>query len=427
MDKLNPSTIHSVRLYIITRGYQVAYGKTVKKATLPMGNMTYIYDNGGGLEENNRIKSALEETIWLYNNLSYVRGINLDVHYGASTPTADCSYGGWMRVGPNYSYQQTGTILHEASHGVGVGTSNEWWSNIFREEWDRGRWLGPRTTEMIQFLNNDATAFMTGDNMHMWPISAFDCPHFGINGAFEDTTNPENTLLYFGNVMIVHAMHQDGLICSSQVGSISPAYVMNQGDSLKYYIKNESDLYGNTDSYVGIANGSLVNVKASMKNQVLDYSFAWYIGYNPITCMYTFKNVATNEYITNVSGTFKIGVDPGEIQVIPSRTEFTNGGLTKSTYWMVNSGMAMQGGDYLLSSSGYNKSNTAARQRWLFLSSSEATQYDEYCSTVEVRNLDELIAKVKSSTTIDHVSKDNSIDINEIDNELNNFIQTIEQ
>lgn len=148
-----------------------------------MGNMTYIYDNGGGLEENNRIKSALEETIWLYNNLSYVRGINLDVHYGAFNPTADCSYGGWMRIGPNSSYQQTGTILHEASHGVGVGTSNKWWSNIFREEGDRGRWLGPRTTEMIQFLNNDATAFMTGDNMHMWPISAFDCPHFGINGC----------------------------------------------------------------------------------------------------------------------------------------------------------------------------------------------------------------------------------------------------
>lgn len=139
MDKLNPSTIYYVRPYIITRGYQVAYGKTVKIATLPMGNMTYIYDNGGGLEENNRIKSALEETIWLYNNLSYVRGVNLDVHYGASTPTADCSYGGWMRVGPNSSYQQTGTILHEASHGVGVGTSNEWRSNIFREEGDRGR------------------------------------------------------------------------------------------------------------------------------------------------------------------------------------------------------------------------------------------------------------------------------------------------
>jgi hypothetical protein len=427
IDRLTPATEYFVRPYLITRGNQVAYGSTVKIATLPMGNLQYNYDNGGNTEEAYRIKSALEETKWLYNNLTNVRGITLDVHYSPGTPTADCSYGGYMRVGSNAAYQNTGTILHEVSHGVGVGTSNEWWSNLFREEGDRGRWLGPRTTEMIRFFNNDVTAFITGDNMHMWPISAYECPHFGINGAFEDTTNPENTLLYYGNVMLVHAMHQDGLICSPAVGGASPAYVMQQDDNKKYYIKNEDSRYGNADSYVGVANDALVNAKASMKNSVLDDSYAWHIKYNPATCMYSFQNAATGKYIANIDGNFKLSDTSAGIQLLPSRYIYEHGGISAATYWMINESRAMQGSDLIVSTSGFNKSNNASRQRWLLLTADEAENHDINCSAAAVRDLDKLISQVRASAATEHVAKEANQSVEEIDNAFDNTIQSIEE
>ena len=134
MEKLQPGTMYYVRPYVLTNKYVLAYGDIVKAPTLPKGSVTADYDNGGSTEEDYRIASAVEEIKWLYNNLSYVRGINLSVHYSAGTPTADCSYGGWMRVGANESYQQTGTILHETNHGVGVGTSDIWWNGNYRQD-----------------------------------------------------------------------------------------------------------------------------------------------------------------------------------------------------------------------------------------------------------------------------------------------------
>ena len=161
MEKLKPGTMYYVRPYVITKNYKLAYGDIIKVPTLPKGTVTADYDNGGSTEENYRIASAVEEIKWLYNNISSVRGINLSVHYSAGTPTADCSYGGWMRVGANASYQQTGTVLHETNHGVGVGTSDVWWDGNYRADGNRGKWLGPRATQMIQFLNKDNSVSMT--------------------------------------------------------------------------------------------------------------------------------------------------------------------------------------------------------------------------------------------------------------------------
>ena len=66
-------------------------------------------------------------------DFSYLGSFGLSVHYvrgsGAGGGTADCSYGGWMRVSQTTSYQQTGTMLHEPNHGVGVGTTSQWYNN----------------------------------------------------------------------------------------------------------------------------------------------------------------------------------------------------------------------------------------------------------------------------------------------------------
>lgn len=275
MEKLEPGTMYYVRPYILTNKYRLAYGDIIKAPTLPRGTVTADYDNGGSTEENYRIASTVEEIKWLYNNISSVKGINLSVHYSAGTPTADCSYGGWMRVGANESYQQTGTILHETNHGVGVGTSDIWWNGNYRENGDRGRWLGPRATQMIRFLNKDNNAYMTGDNTHMWPHSSFSGPNYGINGSWEDTYNPENTLLYYGNVLITHALHQDGLVCSSTVGFASPAYTFSQDDETKYYIKTADSENGNETSLLCITeDGNLAHRAASAAKAMADDNFA---------------------------------------------------------------------------------------------------------------------------------------------------------
>lgn len=169
LDGLQPATFYYLRPYAWTTDNQVAYGQTIRIATKPMGTMTYVYDFSGDTEINARINSSIAETVWMYNNLTAITGVNLNVHYASGTPTADCSYGGWMRVGPSWNYQQTGTLLHETNHGVGVGTHAAWSNNAsLREKTTHGKWLGPHATEMVQFITNDANAFLQGDGVHMW-------------------------------------------------------------------------------------------------------------------------------------------------------------------------------------------------------------------------------------------------------------------
>lgn len=386
MEKLQPGTMYYVRPYVLTNKYALAYGDVVKVPTLPKGNVTADYDNGGGTEENYRISSAIEEIKWLYNNLSSVKGINLSVHYGAQTPTADCSYGGWMHVGPNEAYQQTGTILHETNHGVGVGTSDIWWNGNYRQDGDRGKWLGPRATQMIRFLNKDNTAYMTGDNTHMWPVSSYSGPNFGINGSWEDTYNPENTLLYYGNVLITHALHQDGLICSTSVGFASPAYTFTQEDETKYYIKTTDDSFGNETSLLAVTeNGGVTQKEVTAAEALENDNFAWYISYNPKTAYYSLRNAGTGKYLTCVNNSYKTvsRTAPStseRVQLLPSRTNFKKGKLNTSSYWITINKIALRvANKTTVNGTGFDASDKNTKQHWLVLTADQYNEFDQYC------------------------------------------------
>lgn len=404
MEKLKPGTMYYVRPYVLTSKYNLAYGDVVKVPTLPRGTVTADYDNGGNTEQNYRISSAIEEILWLYNNLSYVRGINLSVHYGAQTQTADCSYGGWMRVGPNESYQQTGTILHETNHGVGVGTSDVWWDDNYRGEGNRGKWLGPRATQMIQFLNKDNTAYMTGDDTHMWPVSSFSGPNYGINGSWEDTYNPENTLLYYGNVLITHALHQDGLVCSSSVGFASPAYTFAQEDEKKYYIKTADDAYGNETSLLGVLeNGALTQKQISAAQAEADDNFAWNILYNPQTAFYSLRNVGTGRLLTCTSQQFRTSTRTSpsaaeNVQLLPSRTMFEKGSLNTSSYWITINKIAMTArSKTAVSGVSFDADDSNTKQHWLILTAEEMTNFDQFCIEKAMPKLDDILAAIKES------------------------------
>ena len=385
MEKLKPGTMYYVRPYVLTTKYRLVYGDVIKAPTLPQGTVTADYDNNGSTEENYRIASAVEEIKWLYNNLSSVKGINLSVHYSAGTPTADCSYGGWMRVGANASYQQTGTVLHETNHGVGVGTSDIWWDGNYRADGDRGKWLGPQATQMIRFLNKDNTAYMTGDNTHMWPISSFSGPNYGINGAHEDTYNPENTLLYYGNVLITHAMHQDGLICSTSVGFASPAYTFTQDDETKYYIKTTDDLGNETSLLTVTENGAITQKEVRAEEALENDSFAWYILYNPKTAYYMLKNAGTGKLLTCTNTTFKTvaRTSPStseRVQLLPSRTNFKKGKLNTTSYWITINKTALRvASKTTVNGTAFDASDKNTKQHWLILTADKFTEYDQYC------------------------------------------------
>ena len=385
MEKLQPATMYYVRPYVLTNKYVLAYGDIVKAPTLPKGSVTADYDNGGSTEEDYRIASAVEEIKWLYNNLSYVRGINLSVHYSAGTPTADCSYGGWMRVGANESYQQTGTILHETNHGVGVGTSDIWWNGNYRQDGDRGKWLGPRATQMIRFLNKDNTAYMTGDNTHMWPVSSYSGPNYGINGSWEDSYNPENTLLYYGNVLITHALHQDGLICSSSVGFASPAYTFEQEDDTKYYIKTTDNLGNETSLLTVTENGGLAQKEIRAEEALRNDSFAWNIIYFPKTAYYALRNVATGKLLSCSTTQFKTVTRTSptaaeQVQLLPSRTNFKKGKLNTSSYWITIRKQALKvTNQTTVSGASFDASDKNTKQHWLVLTADQFAEFDDYC------------------------------------------------
>lgn len=448
LEGLEPATIYYVRAYAITNGYQVGYGKTIKVATMPKGNVSCGYDYAGSQDENYRINSAMQECVWMYNNLCNIRGLYLNVHYvpgaGAGGGTADCSYGGWMRVSQNGPYQQTGTLLHETNHGVGVGTTGEWKNNSnLRENTTHGKWLGPRATQMVRFLENNEGAFMQGDGTHMWAGTTTGTLKYGygINGAHEDDYQPSNQLLYYGNALITHAMHQDGLISTSQVGFITAAYTYTIADNAKYYIQCENEDNGGKKSFLGMSStGALRSISATTGDALYDDNYAWYITYNPKTAMYILQNVGTGKYMTNSSGTIKAvnktkPASTEEFQFIPSREEMTIENWTGSSYWILTSSghNAMEGGSYSATGSYYavntknfNASNTATSQRWAILSQDDVELIESKAIAAKATELTSLIAAVRAMMQTPHKTRTADADVAVVDAALSSVVDAAE-
>lgn len=271
LRNLTPSTIYYIRAYALTKGYAVGYGDAIKVITIPKGTITWSYNNGGDAKSNARINASVGSAVEYWNNLTSIQGLHLSVNFGSGTPTADCSYGGWMRVGPNASYQRTGTIMHEMGHAIGVGQHAIWRDGNMRANGNRGDWLGDRANEVLRFWNNNPSAVMTGDNTHMWP--------YGINGAHEDTGSEA---LYIANGLITQGLGEDGLPPTG--GFSTPAYVFEQEDNVKYYLKNEDEDAGLYSSYL-VANPNTTTVKCEEMTAAeaeADDNAAWYITFDPM-------------------------------------------------------------------------------------------------------------------------------------------------
>ncbi|MBQ9362368.1 MAG: hypothetical protein IJT97_02995 [Bacteroidaceae bacterium] len=391
---LEPATVYYIRPYIMNKTYTVAYGDEVKIVTHPKGTCTGSWNEGAPTEEANaRCRNAIQETIAYFNEWTGIKGFHLSGNYGASTPTADCSYGGWMRIGPNAGNQAIGTVLHETGHGVGVGTQARWWdSNV--HSWT---WKGRETNDVYHFLenqyNNPEYVFV-GDNTHGWGQNAtYD---WLVNGSDKDK---HLELQYIGGMCILHGLFIDGLCPTSNDPNGISGYTYNFDDAKKYYIMNKDTLRGLGNGLIYQRSSSAIGWKPYLQNEQVSDSAAWYMEFNAKQGYYLFRNVLTGKYLTHSStGTMvamKNTKSPGTteyFQLMPDRTDVTLSGndteLTTHGYWFTwanNGDNKAMGANALGTRVGYGSipqasfdySDAATQQQWIIISEDELETYQK--------------------------------------------------
>ena len=396
---LKPATKYYMRAYVTNNDNVTGYGDVIKFHTLPKGAITYSYNNGGSAEENERINNALTQACDIFCNLTSIKK-HFNVGYGSGTPTADCNYQDtpWMNVGPNASYQRTGTIMHEMQHGLGViPYSTQWHGDILRSGNGTGQWLGDRVSEFLDFWDNATGSRLNGDNQHMWP--------YGINGASEDNGTLK---LYYANAMIGQALGEDGLEHTYSTYA-DPYYSFNQEETVKYYIKNESKDRGLYTSYLKPTDtGMLRWVTMTAAEAAQNDSAAWYITFTPDNQYYQIRNASTGQYLTYSSG----------IKTL-SKTTLTaneNWHLMKGRvdvdgqrgYWIIHpqSGWdpkCLQANvNGITTAATFNISNSAEAQRWLILTTEEIQAAETNAMAQLKKQTEDALKLVKELAAVPH-------------------------
>lgn len=401
---LKPATVYYMRAYAINKDYGVGYGDVLKVVTLPKGTVGHWYNNGGDEETNDRINNAINTAMdYYWNNLSSIHGFGISVTYSPGTPTADCSYGGSMRVGANSAYQSPGTIMHEALHGIGVGTHGMWWNGEIRPN---GTWKGDRVTEAIRFWDNNTTGELYGDDMHMWP--------YGCNGAQEDT-HSDNLYCMMG--ILAQALNEDGLPGSGEIGYALPYYSFNHEDGVKYYIKNEDERHGLRTAFLVETNTHQLQWKVmNAEEAAQDDAAAWFLSFTPSNQYYQLKNAASGYYMTYATSiktaahatpasTDNFHLMRGRVDVNGHRGYYIihpESSATPPTLIANNNGMT--------GTTAWNISNTATTQRWLILTAEEAAALENGDIALALNELQEVLARIRNLAETPHQEMEEGVD-----------------
>lgn len=418
LRNLKPATVYYMRAYAINKDYAVGYGDVIKFVTVPKGTVGHWYNNGGDEATNDRINYAIDLSMdYYWNNLTSIHGFGITVNYSPGTPTADCSYGGWMRVGESASYQQPGTIMHEAFHGIGVGTHDIWWNGEMRSAGNRGDWLGDRVTEAVRFWDNSPTAVITGDDMHLWP--------YGCNGAHEDT-HSDNLYCMMG--ILAQALGEDGLPASGEIGYALPYYSFNYEDGVKYYIKNEDANRGLRTAYlVETATHQLQWQTMSPEEAMANDAAAWYLSFTPSNQYYQIRNAATGYYMTYSSG-FKTvkhttPTSADDIHLMRGRVDVEGhrGYYFIHPQSVANPQTLTANASGKTASTAWNLAKSATTQRWLILTAQEAESLDNGNLDQALAELNDLLAQIRKLAETPH-----NEDVSGADTQLDNTLKDIE-
>ena len=400
---LKPATKYYMRAYATNKDGVTGYGDVIKFYTIPKGTIQLTMRSGGDQATYNRIKEAAETAVNWWNNLTEMKGFGPNVGYESGTPTADCSYGGWIRVGPNTSYQRCGTIMHEMLHGIGVipWADTEWSRHNLRsgvngDGYGTGYWLGDRVTEVLTFWDNKVQK-LNGDYQHLWP--------YGINGASEDNGSD---LLYIGNSLVCQALGEDGLQHTYSLFA-EPYYALNQEDTIKYYIKNEAADRGlNTSFLKPNATGALKWTAMTSAEAALNDSTAWYITFTPDNQYYQFRNAATGQYLTNSGGiktaakTTLTGNEDwhlmkGRVDVVGQRGYWI---IHPESNWTPRCLQANANGN--TGSATFDIANSAERQRWLIMTMEDTRSMEAKAVEQMRQTVADALSLVKALADVPH-------------------------
>ena len=410
---LKPATVYYIRPYVMNKTYTVAYGDEVKIVTFSKGTCTWSWDNGAPDEAANaRCRKAMEETIAYFNEWTGIKGFHLSGHYGASTPTADCSYGGYMRIGPNAGNQAIGTVLHETGHGVGVGQHVRWTdcTETREREGKYGKWLGREANDVLHFLENynGEEVFFTGDAVHGWGTTASGATgnatisyDWLVNGADKDK---HTAIQYIGGMCILRGLFVDGLDPTSsgwwyaEHNGIA-SYTYNFDDDKKYYLMCKDANRGLNEGLLYQRSTTAVGWKPYLTGDVVGDDAAWYMEFVPATGYYRFKNADSGKYLTHSTSSTEVSLrttsSPStteNFQLMPDRTDVTiniDGTRMKTHgYWFtwtpasatfksMSANAKGSNGYGTISQADFNYANSATAQQWIILSEDELAAYQE--------------------------------------------------
>ena len=409
MKNLKPATLYYMRAYAKNSYDKVGYGEAIKFYTLPKGQIRLSMRDGGDQATYNRIKNASETAVDWWNNLTEIKDFSPSVGFVDGTPTADCSYGGWIRVGSNSSYQRTGTIMHEMLHGVGVipWADTEWSRHTLRsgvngDGYGTGQWLGDRVTEVLRFWDNSTTEVLNGDYQHLWP--------YGINGASEDNGSD---LLYIGNSLVCQALGEDGLQ-HTYSHFAEPYYAFNQEDDIKYYLKCEDEERGLYTSYLmPTSTGTLKWIAMTAAEAQQNDSAAWYITFTPANQYYQLRNAATGQYLTYASGFKTVArTTPNandNFHFMRSRIDVASAPESaKRGFWIIHPTSdwtppcLQANANGAVGNTAFDIKNSATKQRWLILTAEQITQMEQTAVVAMKEEVKAILANIRQLALVPH-------------------------
>ncbi len=411
LDQLTPGTCYYIRAYAVTTSYAVGYGDVLRIYTLPSGHFTYNFNSSGDDNIDARIKGAMDGLIGYWNQTTSITAFTPTANYNSGVATADCSYGGWIRYGPSEDYQATGTAMHEALHGIGVGTHGSW--NLHESNDTYGTWYGKRARDLSRFWDNNNTEYITGGGSHNWAASGSNQTSYTINGAHEDT---HTDLQYYGCGLLAQAMCEDGMVPAS--GGFLPGYCFHHTDNTKYYLRNTHSSYGlNSSCYLAASGTSLQwTTYANDAAAADDDKAAWYIEFDPTTQYYYFKNVSTGRYIYyngssfSASGTAKNNYTQIHLHLGWWDATFGTGGsqVSMDTYYLMhpaNTGtptcLAADASNALTTAT-YSPAEAQTASRWMILTMDQADDINDAIVDAERDKVLNLIAKVRTLAASTH-------------------------
>ena len=398
MRTLQPSTRYYIRPYIKKNGTYY-YGQEQRVWTQPQGDTQVTWNRNDADDGQNEtgIQICQEAEDW-FNEWCSFRGYTPWINYDKNEDGAHGSYGGWITMGAAFTWN-TGTIMHEMGHGIGVG--QDW----YYTSWDSPLhntylWNGERAGRVFTLFEDKEDGPRTEDG---YSISDGDRVHvcFGLTGNINPIRRLRQAAYYEG-------MFQDGLPCVSNDYSRgagpyfsfdTEAYLNGTTETnlnTKYYITNE--LVAPCNRFLMEENGELKYKEISRSALSSNNAYGWYIIYNPSNGMYYIKNASTGHYFTyeyatgfglTTSTTVNTSRWQERMHLMPSRNNTTINGKKLKAYW-IHPGNRDRDPDALTASMiNQGIAATAARnfyddgyiQRWMMLTQDELNNVGDVQNT----------------------------------------------